>query len=98
MGDSDPVIVEVKAVTQLAMVHRAQVISYLKALRCPLGLLLNFKESTMRGGVKRVVWSQGDERARKMDKPHEASDRLVVSGRDSAEALEIVEEYFDSIA
>lgn len=57
VGDSTPIIVEVKAVTQLAMVHRAQVISYLKALCCPLGLLLNFKESTMRGGVKRVVWS-----------------------------------------
>jgi GxxExxY protein len=51
-------VVEIKAVSQLATVHQAQVISYLKALGTELGLLLNFRGATMRSGVKRVVWGQ----------------------------------------
>ena len=38
----DKIIVEIKAAKQLADEHRAQVINYLKATGCPLGLLVNF--------------------------------------------------------
>lgn len=50
-------VVEIKAVAALTPIHQAQVISYLKALESHLGLLLNFKEVTMRQGIKRVVRS-----------------------------------------
>ena len=50
-------VVEIKALTSIADVHRAQVLSYLKALRQPLGLLLNFRAGTMRAGIERIVWS-----------------------------------------
>ncbi len=50
-------IVELKTVNELAPVHSAQVISYLKATGCKLGLLLNFNSAVMREGIKRIVLS-----------------------------------------
>ena len=38
----DKIIMEIKAVAQLADEHRAQVINYLNATGCKLGLLVNF--------------------------------------------------------
>ena len=48
-------VVELKAVDALHNVHRAQVLSYLKALGTPLGLLLNFKCSLLKDGIERIV-------------------------------------------
>ena len=46
---------EVKAVEQLAPVHGKQLPTYLRLMKQPLGLLLNFGAPTFREGVKRVV-------------------------------------------
>lgn len=54
-------VVELKAVETLAPIHSAQVISYLKATRHQLGLLMNFNVRILKDGVKRVVLSKGDE-------------------------------------
>ncbi|MFI5457026.1 MAG: GxxExxY protein [Isosphaerales bacterium] len=51
-------VVELKAVEALAPIHKAQIISYLKAMRRPLGLLINFKVPLLHQGVERVVLSQ----------------------------------------
>ena len=51
----ESVIAEVKTVTRVLPVHKAQVLTYLRLLRCPLGLLLNFYVPLMRDGVRRVV-------------------------------------------
>lgn len=51
-------IVELKAVDALAEVHRAQVMSYLKATGLCLGLLINFQTSVVKDGIKRVIFSQ----------------------------------------
>jgi len=50
-------IVEVKAVDQLAPIHKAQVISYLRATTLQLGLLLNFNVPQLLQGMKRIVLS-----------------------------------------
>ncbi len=50
-------IVELKAVDQFAPIHTAQVLSYLKATGCQLGLLINFNVTRLRDGIKRVVLS-----------------------------------------
>lgn len=50
-------IVELKAVEALAPIHIAQVMSYLKTLSLPLGLLINFKVPLLKQGIKRVVLS-----------------------------------------
>ena len=36
------VVVEVKAISEFAPIHRAQVLTYLKLTGCPAGLLINF--------------------------------------------------------
>lgn len=53
----DKLIIELKTVEELAPIHKAQVISYLKATRCELGLLVNFNAPILKDGIKRVVLS-----------------------------------------
>jgi GxxExxY protein len=50
-------VVELKAADRLLPVHQAQVISYLKATENRLGLLINFHESQLRQGIRRIVFS-----------------------------------------
>jgi len=51
-------VVELKAVESLAPIHPAQVISYLKALSLPLGLLIKFNVPRLKDGIKRIVLSE----------------------------------------
>jgi len=48
-------VVELKAVEAFAPIHMAQVMSYLKAMQLPLGLLLNFNVPVLKRGIKRVI-------------------------------------------
>jgi GxxExxY protein len=50
-------IVELKAADSILPIHSAQVISYLKATGCRLGLLINFNAPVLRDSIKRVVLS-----------------------------------------
>ena len=50
----DLVVVEIKSVERLAPIHSAQLITYLKLMRCPVGLLLNFNVTAMRHGIRRL--------------------------------------------
>jgi GxxExxY protein len=54
----DRLVVELKAVESLHPVFTAQVISYLKTLHLPLGLLINFNVAILKNGVRRVVHTQ----------------------------------------
>ena len=49
----EKIIVEVKALSQLVSDHEAQLLNYLKATGCKLGLLVNFGEKSLR--YKRLV-------------------------------------------
>ena len=51
----DLVIVEVKSVDALAVIHQAQLISYLKLSGKRLGLLINFNTVRLKDGIKRMV-------------------------------------------
>jgi len=48
-------LIEVKAVETLLAVHRVQVVTYLRLLHQPLGLLINFNVPLMRDGIHRVL-------------------------------------------
>ncbi len=48
-------IVELKCVEEFAPIHQAQLLSYLKATRLRLGLLINFKTQVLKDGIKRMV-------------------------------------------
>jgi GxxExxY protein len=49
------VVIELKSVRELLDVHKAQLLSYLRAGDYRLGFLLNFNTIHMRDGIKRVV-------------------------------------------
>jgi iron complex transport system substrate-binding protein len=49
------VIVEIKSVERLAPVHPKQLLTYLRLLKLPVGLLVNFGAPTFKEGVHRVV-------------------------------------------
>jgi len=49
------VIVEIKSVATMLPVYQAQLLTYLRIARCPVGLLINFNVSKLVDGVKRVL-------------------------------------------
>jgi iron complex transport system substrate-binding protein len=51
----DRLIVEVKSVERLNPVHGKQLLTYLRLMKQPVGLLINFGGETLREGVRRVV-------------------------------------------
>ncbi len=52
------VVVELKSVEKLAPVHKKQVLTYLRILDLPVGLLINFGAPTIKEGVCRIANSQ----------------------------------------
>ena len=51
------VIVEVKAITKLAPIHDAQILSYLRLTKIERGLLINFHSYALKDGIKRFSLS-----------------------------------------
>lgn len=52
---NDSIVLELKSVEQLHPVHEKQLLTYLKLSHKQLGLLINFNESYLKNGIKRVV-------------------------------------------
>ncbi len=48
-------LVELKCVQEVHPVHKAQVLSYLRLLNLPLGLLINFHQVRLTDGIHRLV-------------------------------------------
>ena len=48
-------VLEIKSVERLNKAHAKQVITYLRLLKQPVGLLLNFSGATMKEGIRRLV-------------------------------------------
>ena len=48
-------VVELKSIERLAPVHFRQMLTYLRILRLPLGLLLNFGEPSLKSGLHRIL-------------------------------------------
>ena len=51
----DRLLIELKSVENLLPVHSKQVLTYLRLLKLPLGLLINFGAPTFKDGCKRIV-------------------------------------------
>jgi iron complex transport system substrate-binding protein len=49
------VVVEIKSLERLLPVHPKQVLTYLRLLKLPVGLLLNFGAPSMKEGLRRIV-------------------------------------------
>ncbi len=48
-------VLEIKSVEKLGKIHAKQLLTYLRLMRQPLGLLLNFSELMMKDGIRRLV-------------------------------------------
>jgi GxxExxY protein len=51
------VIVEIKAISALAPMHEAIMLTYLRLSGCKIGLLINFHSPVLKDGIKRFVWN-----------------------------------------
>src|SRR5881409_1872146 len=49
------VLVEAKVAEKILPIHKAQLLSYMKLLNVPLGLLINFHEIKLTDGVNRLI-------------------------------------------
>ncbi len=52
---NDVLLVEVKSVEKLGPIHNKQVLTYIRLMNLPFGLLLNFGCEVFRHGMRRVV-------------------------------------------
>jgi GxxExxY protein len=51
----EKLLLELKAIDELLPVHTAQVITYLRLMKFPLGLLINFNEVLIKNGIHRIL-------------------------------------------
>ena len=49
------VVVELKSVEKLSPIHHKQVLTYLRVLDLPIGLLINFGTALMKDGIHRIA-------------------------------------------
>lgn len=49
------VVVELKSVEKLSSIHHKQVLTYLRVLDLPIGLLINFGTALIRDGIHRIA-------------------------------------------
>ncbi|MFT3881349.1 MAG: GxxExxY protein [Gemmatales bacterium] len=49
------VVVEIKSIEAVAPVHKKQVLTYLKLMKKPVGLLINFNVDLLKDGITRIV-------------------------------------------
>ena len=56
----DCLILELKAVQQVLPIHKAQLLSYMKLLDAPLGLLMNSHEMVLKDGIHRMILDGAD--------------------------------------
>lgn len=57
----DCLLIEVKSVERVLPVHKAQLLSYMKLLGVPLGLLINFHEPILKTGISRLMLAGANE-------------------------------------
>jgi GxxExxY protein len=51
----DCLLLELKSVENVLPVHKAQLLSYMKLLNIPIGLLINFHEVHLKNGITRMI-------------------------------------------
>lgn len=51
----ESIIVEIKSVAELAKLHEAQLLTYLKLTGCNVGLLINFNAWKLKQGIRRII-------------------------------------------
>ena len=53
-------LLELKAVETILPIHKAKLLSYMKLIQAPVGLLINFHEVLLKNGIQRFVLKGAD--------------------------------------
>jgi len=69
---NDLVVVEIKSVERLLPVHEAQVLTYLRLMNKPVGLLINFNVYSLKTGIRRLVLTPPTQLDRSQEKAGES--------------------------
>lgn len=77
-------IVELKSVETLSPVHGKQLLTYLRLLKLPLGLLINYGAATFKDGIKRVVNNHSDFASSRL-RVHQTKDVFITRSREERE-------------
>jgi len=56
----DCLLIENKTVEKTLPIHKAQLLSYMKLLNIPLGLIINFNELVLKNGITRLILPGAD--------------------------------------
>jgi GxxExxY protein len=59
----DFLVVELKAVDHVLPIHSAQLLTYMKLAKAPVGLLINFNVKVLKDGIKKFVLSPSSPRS-----------------------------------
>jgi len=51
----DCLLLELKSIQEILPIHKAQLLSYMKLLNVPLGLIINFHEEKLVDGIVRMI-------------------------------------------
>jgi GxxExxY protein len=51
----DKIIIELKSVDRLAVIHEAQLLTYIRMARIKIGILINFNVAISKNGIRRYV-------------------------------------------
>lgn len=57
---NERLLVEIKSTEKASPIHAKQVLTYLRVMKLPLGLLMNFGQETFVAGLKRVANNHND--------------------------------------
>ena len=52
---SGDLVVEIKCVETLLPIHQAQILTYMRLSKIPVGLIINFNVTKLQNGIKRFV-------------------------------------------
>jgi hypothetical protein len=55
------IVLELKAIEQIAPIHEAVVLTYLKLSGMSVGLLINFHVAILKDGIRRYIWRERKE-------------------------------------
>jgi len=53
-------IIENKVVSQVLPIHKAQLLSYMRLLNAPIGLIINYNELILKNGIARLILKGAD--------------------------------------
>ena len=54
-------LVELKSVEKILLIHKAQLLSYMKLMDAPVGLVINFYMMKLKDGISRLILAGADE-------------------------------------